>query len=135
MGYTIAQVTKRTGLTAHTLRYYDKEGLLPFVERTQSGIRDFKESDFDWLGVITCLKDCGMPIKNIKQYIDWCFEGDVTLQKRLEMFETQKKIVEEKIAELQHHMKKIDFKIRYYKTSIEAGTEAIHDKNECAECK
>lgn len=62
-----------------TLRYYDMEGLMPFVERPPSGNRLFKESDLSDLKVIECLKATGMPIKEIKNFIDWCSEGDATL--------------------------------------------------------
>lgn len=131
MGYTIAQAAERMGLTAHTLRYYEKEGLLPFVERNAQGNRDFKESDFEWLDVISCLKSSGMPIKNIKAFIDWCLQGDGTLEKRLNVFLEHKKVVEAKMEELQKHMDKINYKIWYYETAIKAGTEAIHEKNTC----
>lgn len=73
--YTISEVAKELNLTVYTLRYYDKEGLMPFVERTPSGNRLFKESDLSALKVIECLKATGMPIKEIKNFIDWCSEG------------------------------------------------------------
>ena len=123
MSYTIAQAARRAGLTAHTLRYYDKEGLLPFVDRSPSGFRAFKESDFEWLSVITYLKSTGMPIRDIRQFIDWCVQGDSTLADRLAMFRRQKSIVEQQISQLQKHMEKINHKIRYYEIACEAGTE------------
>ncbi|MBP2034047.1 DNA-binding transcriptional MerR regulator [Clostridium algifaecis] len=132
MGYNIAQAAERIGVTTYTLRYYDKEGLLPFVERNAQGNRDFKESDFEWLEVITCLKSSGMPIKKIKDFIDWCVQGDDTLEKRLNVFLEHKKVVEAKLIELQKYMDKINYKIRYYETAIEAGTEAIHKGKSCS---
>ncbi|TCT17040.1 DNA-binding transcriptional MerR regulator [Natranaerovirga pectinivora] len=123
MKYTIAQVSERTGLTPHTLRYYDKEGLLPFIERSASGIRIFKESDFEWLSLISCLKNTGMQIKDIKQFIDWCSEGDSTLQNRLELFKLQKEQVNKQIEALNKHLEKINHKIEYYELACEAGTE------------
>lgn len=131
MGYTISEAAERTGLTISTLRYYDKEGLLPFVDRTAGGARNFKESDFEWLAVITCLKQTGMPIKRIKQFIDWCLAGDATLKRRLNIFVEHKKEVNAQIAALQTHMKKIDHKIWYYETAIAAGTEAVHAGRKC----
>lgn len=131
MGYTIGQVADKTGLSAHTLRFYDKQGLLPFVDRNEIGNRDFKESDFEWLAVITCLKNSGMPVKKIRQYIDWSMEGDVTLKQRLEVFETHKKFVAEKMAELEEYMQKIDYKIWYYKKAIDVGTAAVNAQNNC----
>ncbi|WP_058304416.1 MerR family transcriptional regulator [Gorillibacterium timonense] len=131
MGYTISQVADKTGITAHTLRFYDKEGLLPFVDRNKAGNRDFKESDFEWLAVITCLKKSGMPVKKIREFVDWSMEGDGTLQQRLEVFEIHKKAVMEKIAELEKYMEKIEYKIWYFKTAIDYGTEAVHSQNKC----
>ncbi len=123
MAYTIAQAAKRCGLTAHTLRFYDKEGLLPYVDRTPGGIRSFKESDFEWLHVINCLKDTGMPIKKIKEFIDFCMQGDETLPQRLEIIRNHKKDVEAQMAQLKEHMETIDYKLRYYETAVAAGTE------------
>lgn len=131
MTYTVSQVAERIGITAHTLRYYDREGLLPFVDRTASGIRKFKEDDFEWLSVIECLKNTGMPIKDIKTFIDWCMEGDSTLLNRLDMFKERKKETERQIAELQKSLDKINYKCWYYETAVAAKTESIH-KSDCA---
>lgn len=133
MYYTIAEAARKSGLTAHTLRYYDKEGLLPSVERSPTGIRRFREADLEWLAVISCLKNTGMPVKRIREFLEWCQEGDSRLQERLNIFLEQKKRVEQQIAELRRCEEKIDHKIRYYKTALEAGTEEIH-KNRKKEC-
>ena len=85
------------GVAPSTLRYYDKEGLLPFVERSGGGIRMFKGEDIEWLSIIECLKKTGMPIKEIKQFIDWCIEGDSTIDKRLELIDRQRERVQKKI--------------------------------------
>lgn len=122
MGYSIGQVAKKTGLTAHTLRYYEKEGLLPFVQKSGSGLRVFSDSDLGWLAMIECLKETGMPLKGIKQYIDWYIEGDGTLKQRLEMFETQKIKIEEQIELFQKHLAKINYKIKLYKEAVKAGS-------------
>ena len=90
MAYTLIEVTERTGLTAHTIRYYDKEGLLPFIHKTDSGRRTFEESDIEWIELITCLKSTGMKIKDIRKFIEWYVEGDSTLQDRLALFNSQK---------------------------------------------
>lgn len=126
MTFTIAQAAQRCGLTAHTLRYYDREGLLPFVSRSHSGIRIFKEEDFEWLTVITCLKDTGMHVKDIKTFIDWCLQGDDTIEQRLNLFTEQRKKVEAQLKDLKRHLKKIDYKIWYYQTAKEAGSVNVH---------
>ena len=131
MGYRIADVAKMTGLSAYTLRYYEKEGLLPFVERTASGIRDFNEQDLEWITIITCLKNTGMPIRDIRTFLQWCAEGDSTLDQRLAMFTEHKKRAEKKLRELERSMERINHKIWYYTKAVQAGTEAIHRKGSC----
>ena len=123
MTYSISQAAERSGLSIHTLRYYEKEGLLPFVRRTQAGNRKFEESDLDMLSLINCLKSTGLQIREIRTFIDWIKEGDSTLQKRLEMFRRQKTSVESQIRQLKMHLKKIDHKIKYYEVACAAGTE------------
>ena len=127
--YSISEVAKELDLTVYTLRYYDKEGLMPFVERTPSGNRLFKESDLSALKVIECLKATGMPIKEIKNFIDWCSDGDSTLQQRYNMFLERKAIVEAQMEELRKTMEVIEHKCLYYKTALDAGTEDIHKKH------
>ncbi|HEX9026057.1 MAG TPA: MerR family transcriptional regulator [Clostridium sp.] len=114
MGYSIAQVAEKTHLTAHTLRYYEKEGLLPFVDRSDSGNRDFKDKDLEWLELICCLKNTGMPIKQIKEFIRLCLKGDNTLDIRREIFITHREEVINQMAELQKNLDKINCKINYY---------------------
>lgn len=127
--YSIGEVAKALNLTVYALRYYDKEGLMPFVERTTSGIRVFKESDIEALKVIECLKSTGMPIKEIKNFIEWCSEGDSTLQQRYEMFMERKASVEAQMEELKKTMELIEHKCSYYKTALEAGTENLFKRN------
>ncbi|MCJ8008701.1 MerR family transcriptional regulator [Lederbergia wuyishanensis] len=127
--YSISEVAKELNLTVYTLRYYDKEGLMPFVERTASGTRLFKESDIEALRVIECLKSTRMPIKEIKNFIDWCSEGDSTLQQRYDMFMERKASVEAQIEEFKKAMELIEHKCWYYRTALENRTEDIHKIN------
>lgn len=90
MTYTVGQMAKMLGLAGSTLRYYDKEGFLPFVERSSGGIRMFREKDYEWLQIIECLKKAGMSIKDIKKYIVLLQQGDSTIQERLELFQHQR---------------------------------------------
>lgn len=114
MSYSIKEVAEKFHLTTHTLRYYDKEGLLPSVKRTESGIRRFDDTDLEWLGLVCCLKNTGMQIKEIKRFIDWCVEGNETLPQRIELLCEHRRQVEEQIAELNRNLEKIDWKINYY---------------------
>jgi DNA-binding transcriptional MerR regulator len=126
MKYTISEAAEKVNLTAHTLRYYDKEGLLPFVDRTDTGIRSFSDSDLESLELINCLKATGMPIKDIKRFMDWCVEGDSRLEERYQLFLERKESVLKQIAELLEALERIEYKCWYYKTAIEAGTTDIH---------
>ncbi|WP_315067817.1 MerR family transcriptional regulator [uncultured Clostridium sp.] len=114
MGYSIAEVSERTHLTPHTLRYYEKEGLLPFVERSDSGNRNFKEEDLEMLELICCLKNTGMPLKKIKDYIQLCIQGNSTVEIRREIFLKHREDVLNQMAELQKNLDKINCKIDHY---------------------
>lgn len=120
--YTIGEMADLLGVAASTLRYYDKEGLLPFVERTSGGIRKFKEADLEWLVTIEHLKKTGMPIKDIRVFIDWCMEGDETIACRLALIDRQRAAVQQQIAQLQDTLKILDYKHWYYEMAKEAGT-------------
>lgn len=126
MTYTIKQVAEKMGVSVSTLRYYDKEGLLPFIEKKENGTRIFKESDLRALEIIACMKSSGMPIKEIKRYMDMCLEGDSTLKKRLDIFLNRKEIIKEQMEELNKTMSVIEYKIKYYEKAIKAGTEDVH---------
>ena len=128
MSYTIKQAAEIMIVTPTTLRYYDKQGLLPFMERKESGYRIFSEEDIAMLRVIECLKKSGMPIKDIRQFSKWVQMGDNSLQERYEMFLERKRTVEAQMAELQETIDFINHKCWYYETAIEAGTEKIHFK-------
>ena len=122
MVYTVGKMAKLLGVTASTLRYYDKEGLLPFVERSSGGIRMFRESDIEWLRVIGCMKKAGMSIKDIRQYIELALKGDDTIELRLMMFQHQKQVLQQKLEEMQHTMDMVEYKCWYYETAKAAGT-------------
>ena len=127
MLYTVGEASKRIGVAPSTLRYYDKEGLLPFVERSGSGIRMFKEEDFGWLAIIECLKHTGMSIKEIKIFIVWCVQGDSTIDQRLALIDRQREAVEEQMQQLKDTLHLLDYKHWYYETAQKAGTCAVHD--------
>ena len=128
MTYTISQVAEMTGISPYTLRYYDNEGLLPFLEKDKNGNRIFRESDLEALSLISCMKETGMSIKDLKNFMQLCTKGDSSLKERLEIVKAHKLKVEEQLAKIHKHMEKIDYKIWYYSTAVEAGTEAIHKK-------
>ena len=120
--FTIGQVSEMFDLPVSTLRYYDKEGLFPELNRT-SGIRQFTEKEIETLRVIECLKKTGLQIKDIKLFMSWCMEGSSTYLKRKELFENQKNQVEKEINELNKTLDMLNFKCWYYSEVIKDGNE------------
>lgn len=120
--YSIGQVAEMFGMPISTLRYYDKQGLFPNIERV-SGIRKFSETEIEALRVIECLKKAGMEIKDIKQFMDWCVEGESTYPQRKAMFEAQKVRMEEEIARMNRTLDMLKFKCWYYEQAIRDGNE------------
>ena len=120
--YTIGQVSEMFGLPVSTLRYYDKEGLFPQMERT-SGMRRFGEREIEALRVIECLKRSGLEIRDIKRFMDWCVEGSSTYPQRLELFETQRAAVEAEIERLERVLDMLRFKCWYYEKAQQDGSE------------
>ena len=125
MVYTVGEMAKLLGITASTLRYYDKEGLLHFVECSSCGMRMFQDSDFEWLQVIGCMKKAGMSIRDIRQYVEMALQGDDTIALRLAMFQRQKQVLLAQMEQLQHTIDMVEYKCWFYETEKEAGpTEA-----------
>ena len=128
MVYTVGEMARLLGVPASTLRYYDKEGLLPFVERSSGGIRMFKESDIEWLKVIGCMKKAGMSIKDIKLYIELAMKGNDTIDARLDMFRKQREVLKTQLEELRHTLNVVEYKCWFYETARELGSvEAVQE--------
>lgn len=125
MYYSIGEVANSTGIAISTLRYYDREGMFPYMERSNGGIRVFSDKEIDTLRVIECLKSSGMSIKAIKEFLIWCQEGDSSLHKRRKMFHARLEEVEKQIEELQATKNMLKYKCWYYDTAIAAGTEDV----------
>ena len=122
MAYTVGETARMLHVPASTLRYYDKEGLLPSVERTSGEIRMFKDDDIEWLRIIDCLKKSGMSIRDIREYIALAAQGDSTINERLQLFYRQREILKAQMRELQKTPDTLDYKCWFYETAKEAGT-------------
>ena len=120
--YTIGQVSKMFGLPISTLRYYDKEGLFPGMER-QSGIRKFGDRELEALRVIECLKKSGLEIRDIRQFMDWCAQGSETYPQRRELFVRQKAAVEAELERMERVRDMLIFKCWYYEQAMADGNE------------
>lgn len=125
MVYTVSEMAKLLNVAPSTLRYYDREGLLPFVERSSGGTRIFTETDLRWLKIISCLKSAGMPLKDIRRYIEMAMQGRETIDARLEMFHEQRRRIPDQMAALQQTLDVVEYKCWYYETARQAGSEEI----------
>lgn len=126
MYYTIGEVSKMFDLPVSTLRYYDREGLFPDIQR-QSGGRRFSEKEIETLKLIECLKISGLEIKDIRQFIAWTAMGKESYPQRRALFEMRKEAVEAEISRLQRTLDMLKFKCWYYETAMKDGSEeTIH---------
>ncbi|WP_413627450.1 MerR family transcriptional regulator [Fructilactobacillus vespulae] len=121
--YSIGEVAKNANLTISTIRYYDKEKLIPNLKKNEAGNRIFTQENLDAIKMIKCLKRSGMPIKEIKIFMKWCENGDSTLSNRLDMFKELKTSVTKQMDELKETLNTIEFKCNYYSQAVEDGTE------------
>lgn len=127
MVYTISEMANLLGVAPSTLRYYDKEGLLPFMERSGGGMRVFTDKDYEILKIIHCLKASGMQIKDIREFIRLVSLGDESIDARLELFRKRRLEVEKQMAELRETLDVVNFKCWYYEAAQKAGTTAVPD--------
>ena len=112
--YTIQDVSEKTGLTAHTLRYYEKEGLLTGVGRSQGGFRQYSDEDLERLGLICCLKNTGMSLQEIARFVALTNEGEQTLRERVEMLREHRESVIARMAEMQRYLDKVTWKLNFF---------------------
>ena len=118
--YTIQDVSKKSGLTPHTLRYYEKEGLIAGVERSQGGFRQYSDEDLESLGLICCLKNTGMSLQEILRFVRLTREGDHTLEERVELLRECRENVMRRMAELQKNLDKVNWKLNFFSEKLKA---------------
>lgn len=127
MTYTTAKAAEKIGISAHTLRFYDKEGLLPNVGRDEHGNRRFTDNDLQWLSLLQCLKNTGMSLKDIKRFAECTTIGDDTIDERLALFESQTENVKRQIAELKRYLNLLEYKLTFYQKAKALGSvEAVN---------
>ena len=120
--FTIAEAAERSGLTAHTLRYYERDGLmLAPVDRSATGHRRYTEQDLGWITLVTCLRGTGMPIRDVRRYAELVRAGDGNEQERLDLLRAHRAVVLAQLAEVTAHLGAIDRKIGIYVDRVESG--------------
>ena len=115
---TIAQVSQKYGVSADTLRYYERIGLLPPVGRTKSGIRDYTEEDCNWVNFIKCMRSAGLPVETLIEYVGLFGQGDETSPARKELLMEQRRQLAARIGEMQAVLDRLDKKIEGYESHL-----------------
>lgn len=114
MSYSIKEVSERFNVSSHTLRYYEKEGLLPSIHRDDNGIRLYSDVDLEWLHLVCCMRATGMSISYIKNYIDLCHLGENTILERRQIILNQKAIIEAELKKYNDLLKVVNKKLKHY---------------------
>ncbi|AIQ63457.1 hypothetical protein PSTEL_10550 [Paenibacillus stellifer] len=118
MEYTIKEVTELFGMSSYTLRYYEKEGLLPPVHRTENGRRQYDESDLSRIRMIRCMKAAGMSLESIKEFNRLSLNGEPALKEKQSVIRQQKELIENQIRDYQGLLKLLNRKLEHYDRQI-----------------
>lgn len=121
--YSIREVSEKTGLSAHTLRYYEKEGVLRGVDRSQGGFRQYTDDDLESLGLVCCLKNTGMSIQEIARFMELTHEGEHTLQERVDLLREHREAMIRKMQEMQTYLEKVTWKLNFFSEKLKAYEE------------
>ncbi len=116
--YTIKEVAEKMNVSEHTLRFWAKSGFFPFIKRDANNIRQFSESDLEWVRIVKCLRSVGTENKAIKRYIDLCIVGDSTIQERYEIIQATKNKAQQQMEDLQKQLALLDYKEKFYQNLI-----------------
>jgi DNA-binding transcriptional MerR regulator len=121
-GVSIAEAARRTGVSVHTLRYYERAGLVVTpVDRTEAGRRRYRQLDLDWINICTRLRATGMPIRSIRRYAELVSAGPGNEPERLALLEAHRAEVTAHLAQVQQNLQLIDHKINVYRGRLAAG--------------
>ena len=127
---TIKEVSQKYNISQDTLRYYERIGMIPKVTRTASGIRNYQESDLNWVELVICMRSAGLPVEALIEYVELYQQGDQTFGARLELLQEQSRNLEEQQKHLQAAMNKLDYKISRYEVAVKTG-KLSWEENSC----
>ena len=128
---TIKEVAEKYDITADTLRYYERVGMIPKVTRKANGIRDYQEEDLGWVELAICMRSAGLPIEVMIEYVKLYKEGDSTIPARLELLQEQMNSLQEQKAQIETTMKRLAYKISKYEEAVETGVLNWESQGEC----
>jgi DNA-binding transcriptional MerR regulator len=115
---TIAEVSEKYDLSADTLRYYERVGLIPRVNRSPSGTRDYTEEDLNWVGFIKCMRSAGLPIEALIEYVGLFQQGDATIEARKELLREQRRQLIARMDDMRKTLERLDHKIEVYEKTV-----------------
>jgi DNA-binding transcriptional MerR regulator len=115
---TITEVSQKFDISQDTLRYYERIGLIPRVNRNKSGIRDYTEEDCKWVEFIRCMRDAGLPIEVLIEYVGLFQQGDTTIEARKELFIEQRKLLIKRMEDMKKTLERLDYKIASYEPAV-----------------
>lgn len=118
---TIKSTSEKYGITEHTLRYYEKIGMIPPVTRTSSGIRDYREKDLEWVELVLCMRNAGLPNKVMVEYLRLFQMGDSTIVERLNLLLSQQKVLLEQKKTIDETLARLNYKISRYEEAVKTG--------------
>lgn len=118
---TIKEVSQKYNISSDTLRYYERVGMIPPVTRTAGGIRDYSESDLDWVELALCMRGAGLPVEAMIEYVKLCQQGDSTIEARMLLLKEQMETLLEQKAQIESTIKRLDFKISRYEEAVKTG--------------
>jgi DNA-binding transcriptional MerR regulator len=118
---TIKSTSEKYGVTEHTLRYYEKIGMIPPVTRNSSGIRDYKDEDLEWVELVLCMRNAGLPVKVLVEYLRLYQLGDSTILDRLQLLLSQQQELLEQKKNIDASLKKLNYKISRYELAVQTG--------------
>lgn len=118
---TIKEVSLKFDISQDTLRYYERVGMIPRVNRTKSGIRDYNEIDMGWVELVKCMRSAGMSVESLVEYVKLYQEGDDTIKARLELLKNQREKLIEKKEKIDASLDKLEYKIGVYSGALDGG--------------
>ena len=122
---TIAEVSEKYKISADTLRYYEKEGLIPYISRTEGGVRNYTQEDCARIGFVKCMRSAGLSIEVLKQYFELFAKGKRTLKARRDLLATEREKLKDRMTELQDTLKRLDYKISVYDKALKSKTKEL----------
>ena len=123
--YTIKEVAEKMDVSEHTLRFWTKSGFFPFIKRDANNIRQFSESDLEWVRIVKCLRSVGTENKAIKRYIDLCIVGDSTIPERYGIIQATKIKAQQQMEDLKKQLALLDYKEKFYQNLIKNNLEDV----------